>query len=222
MKKIELRRIDVVLLGDFNPKIFTPAWLAAQELIGEEESKNSNVEILTPDIAVFNLSWCQAQITRNRFAIFTEQDAYFTHLYDLIANIFQILEHTPIHTLGYNWGMHFICSNEEEWHAFGHSLVPQNPWKNIFKDSAMLRLDIVEKYEKGDPLDGRMQVRVEPSRKFKYGVFININDHYEVSKKEEVVGCSEILSAFKENWSKSEKTAMGIVEQLFENLKEKE
>ena len=38
-RKPENRRSEVVLLGDFNPKIFSPAWFAAQELIGEKESE---------------------------------------------------------------------------------------------------------------------------------------------------------------------------------------
>jgi len=219
-EKPEIHRIDVVFLGDFNPKIFSPAWLAAQGLIGEQESEASKVEIIHSDISIFSLSWCRAQITRDRFSMFTEQEAYFGILYDLIANIFRILEHTPIHSFGYNWGMHFLCDSENEWHSLGHYLVPQEPWRNIFKDSGMLKLEVVEKHQPEDPLEGKMQIRVEPSRRLRKGVLINVNEHYEIQDKNKVSGCRPIMSIFEENWEKSKNNSEELIVKLLSNFKE--
>jgi hypothetical protein len=40
---------SVVLLGNFNPKIFHPAWFGAQQLIGKQEEEGSKVEIVHSD-----------------------------------------------------------------------------------------------------------------------------------------------------------------------------
>jgi hypothetical protein len=215
----EINRIDVVLLGNFNPAIFSPAWFAAQGLIGEQESEEAKVEIIHSDVAIFGLPWCRAQITRDRFSVFTEQEAYFGILYDLIVNTFKILEHTPIHTFGNNWGMHFKCESEKEWHNFGHFLVPQEPWKGIFEDSAMLKLEMVEKQPPKDPLSGRIQIHIEPSRRIKHGIFFNINHHFETSEKEAINGCHLIMSKFESIWEKSRENAKNIVTQSFDNFK---
>jgi hypothetical protein len=218
--KPEINRIDVVLLGDFNPKIFSPAWLAAHDLIGEQESEDANIEIIHSDVAIFSLPWFRAQITRDRFSIFTEQEAYFGILYDLVSHAFKILEHTPIHTFGYNWGMHFKCNSEEEWHGFGHYVAPPKIWTGILENPALFRLEMTEKYPPSDLLDGTMKIRVEPSRRINLGVFININHHFAVPEKESVRGCRLIMSKFEENWENSRKKSEELIYQLLGNFEE--
>jgi hypothetical protein len=217
----EIRRIDIVFLGDFNPKIFSPAWFAANKLIGEHESQSAKPEIIHSDVASFIMPWFRLHVIRDRFAIFTEQEAYFTHLYDLVSNTFLLLEHTPIHSLGYNWSIHIPCESEDEWHEFGHYLAPQNPWNNIFENSGMQRLEVVEKYPPENKLEGKIRFRTEPSREIKYGVYFNINDHYEVSDKKTVMGCEKILTVFRDNWNKSKDMADAKVGLLINNFNER-
>lgn len=219
-KTAEIQRIDVVLLGGFNPNIFSPAWLSAQSLIGENDAENATIEIIVPDISLFHLPWCTVQVTRERFLIFTEQEAYFGILFDLVANIFKTLEHTPIHTLGYNWGMHLKCDSEEEYHNFGHYLVPQNPWRGIFDDSALLKLEMTEKKLSHPSLNGKMQIRVESSEKTKPGIFINTNHHYTISEKQALTGCREILDIFENNWEPTRKKTVDMVSKLIDNYLE--
>jgi hypothetical protein len=47
----EILGVEIVLVGSFNPKIFHPAWFAAQKLISQEAADESNVEVVTNDIS---------------------------------------------------------------------------------------------------------------------------------------------------------------------------
>ena len=44
--KPELYRISIVLLGNFNPKIFQSAWFASQNLIRKIEANEAKIEII--------------------------------------------------------------------------------------------------------------------------------------------------------------------------------
>jgi hypothetical protein len=211
----ESRRLDVVFLGAFNPKIFSPTWMAAQGFIGFGDAEKTNVEIIHNDVAVFNLDWCNFIINRERFSVFTEQEPYFSALYDLVDSIFSELSHTPINSLGYNWGFHYKCKDEDDF------LVPQNPWRGIFKDSGLAILEVTEKpsiLAQIDPMKGKKVIRVRPSKDYPRSVFFNVNDHYELADKKNVIGCSEILETFRSNWKRSKQEAEEAIRAVIEEF----
>jgi len=214
----EIKRIDVVLLGDFNPKIFSPAWFAANKLIGEHESGSAIPDIIHSDVTMFSMPWFQLNVRRDRFSIFTEQEAYFTALHDLVASTFQLLEHTPVHSLGYNWAMHLPCDSEEEWHEFGYYILPPVAWEGIFETSGLIRAELVNKQPPIDPLDGALRIRVEPSQQIKNAVFVSVNHHFEVPEKTKVMGCTVILEEFLENWDSSKELAELSIQRLIANF----
>jgi len=76
--KAELSGINIVILGSFNPKIFQPAWFAANELIRKLEAEEADTEIIHNDISIFRIGdWLRLEVTRDRFNASTEQEAYF-------------------------------------------------------------------------------------------------------------------------------------------------
>lgn len=212
----EIKRLDIVLLGYFNPKIFSPFWFVSEGLLGSKEAEAAVPEVIHSDVSIFKLDWCRLQVERNKFSIFTEQEAYFTKIFDLISGTFTLLEHTPIWALGFNWGYHFKCDSNEEWHSFGHYLVPQSPWLDMFNDPGMAKIEVTEKDKPDDPMDGFIGVRVQPSKAVVPGVYFNINHHFEISDKEKVIGCKPIVNKFIEQWNtsqeKSEKNIKGLIE----------
>ena len=209
------------MLGEFNPKIFTPSWFAAYDLIGQHEAENAVVEIIHRDVSIFGLDWFRLHVTRDRFSISTAQDAYFDRLIDLVLQTFDHLSHTPATTIGVNWGGHYSVESIDEWHEFGHFLAPQKPWSNIFDDSGLLKVEIVEKQTKKDFTKGSIQVRVEPSRQIKQGISINLNDQYDIENKEKVIGCNEIISLLEINRKESRKKYFNLIENLFKNFEER-
>ena len=214
----ELRRLDLVLLGDFNPKIFSPDWLASQDLIRKSEADQSEVILIHPDIAAFKLPWCHFQVQRERMAVYTEEEPYFKILGELIESVFSLLIHTPIHSLGLNWGYHSMCDSDDEWHNFGYFLAPKDPWKDIIDESGMLTVEVTEKIPPEDPLTGKLTVRVKPSGKFPNSIFVNFHDHYQLPDIQKVIGCNEILDTLKNNFEKSKEKSENMLLSLFENF----
>ena len=211
--------LNIIFIGNFNPVIFAPAWFASKGLLGETESESANVKIIHSDISIFELTWFQFHATRDRFSIISEQEAYFPAIFDLAVGTFQLLEHTPIQAMGINRGSHIRCDSEEEWHNFGHFLAPQTPWQDVFiNESALKRVEIVEKYPTENPLAGRLTVIVEPSGRVRPGVFFLINDHYSIDSYQKTIGCKKIISTLKENFEESNKKSENAVNTIIANF----
>jgi hypothetical protein len=197
----EIQGISVVWLGDFNPKIFQPAWFAAVDLVRKQEAEEANIEIIHPEVVSFSLEWLILQVTRERFFVSTSQEPYYEVVRDLVLGTFTLLRHTPIHKMGINMDMHFRMRSEDAWHAFGHRLAPKDLWQGILENPGMRSLTM----EGGRPdgCKGYIRVKVEPSERVHPGVYVNINDHYEVADPKSVVGNDEIRILFERSWSES-------------------
>jgi hypothetical protein len=52
--KPEIEGVGIVLVGSFNPRIFQPAWFAAENLIREEEEQAAKIELIHRQVAIFS------------------------------------------------------------------------------------------------------------------------------------------------------------------------
>ena len=208
----ELEGHSIVLLGSFNPQIFQPAWFGNQELVRKEEAENASIEIIHPRIVIFSMEWFQLQVTPDRFCLSTVQVHYYEPLRDLTRSIFQILRHTPIDKMGLNRDLHYLMPSEESWHRVGDRLAPKEPWKEILQKPGMRTL--IMEGARPDGLEGIIGVRVEPSARVKPGVFIAVNDHYEVGDFEPSQGAHPILKILEKYWEASLPRSLQIAESL--------
>jgi hypothetical protein len=53
LPKVHEDLVSIVLVGNFNPAIFQPAWLAAKGLIRESEASAAVVEVIHPELAQY-------------------------------------------------------------------------------------------------------------------------------------------------------------------------
>jgi hypothetical protein len=165
----EIQGVSIVLLGDFNPKIFQPAWFAAQNLIRQQEADEANIAIIHPEVVSFTLGqWLALEVTRERFAVSTAQEPYSKVMRDLVIGSFELLQHTPLHKLGINADMHFRMDSEKSWHAFGDLLAPKKIWQGLLKTPGIRRFTM--EGQRPDNFQGYIRVRVEPSVKIRPGV----------------------------------------------------
>lgn len=209
-EKPEIQGMNIVLLGDFNPKIFQPAWFAAENLIRASEAEAANIEIINPEIAIFNLDWLQVQITRDRCAYSTAQEPYYEVIRDLCLGTFKLLKHTPIRIMGINWQVHFRMRSIEDWHNLGHKLAPKDLWNTILKEPGMQSLTIQGTREDG--YKGHLRVKTEPSVKVSPGVFIQVNDEYQAD--DPIIGSEKIISILESSYNQSKKKAGEIIHAL--------
>lgn len=207
---------SIVLVGNFNPTIFQPAWFAAEGLIRKQEAEEANLTIGHPDVMIFSLDWLRIEVTRGRFIVATAMEPYDEIIRDLVLGTFKLLSHTPIRMMGINRQMHFEMSSEEQWHAVGHKLAPKEIWDGILEKPGTRSLTM-EESQRSDGLYGYIRVTVEPSTKIHPGIFIKINDHFEVGDTK-AIGNKEIVSILEKNWSKSYTKSASIIFTLLERL----
>jgi hypothetical protein len=174
--KIREELASVVLLGNFNPAIFQPAWLAAKGLIRESEATGASVEVIHPELSQFRAAWLHLQVTRDRFVASTSDPAHWAPLRDLCVGTFELLEQTPTSLLGLNRVIQVELSTVAELNTLGHLLAPSGPWSGVIDKPGMLSL--MMSTEQPDRAKGRLIVRVEPSAKFPHTVFFEITKEF--------------------------------------------
>jgi hypothetical protein len=170
--------LSIVAVGDFNTRIFQPAWFSSQKLISEMEA-NAPTELFVSDqLATFRLPWLLLRVIPKEFVALTVQDSHFEPLRDLVIGTFRLLRHTPITQLGINVEQHYLFENVEEWNNFGHKLAPKALWKESFKDPGLLAMTMQEKAGRTGGPPGTTNVDVQSSVFFRPGVFFRVNNHY--------------------------------------------
>ena len=194
---------SIVMLGQFNPIICQPQWFSAHKLLRQQEADAAKINVIHPDVAIFEAEWVQLHVTRNRYQLSTYQPPFFPALSDLALGTFSILEHTPIWMLGINSDYHYRFDSTDEWHAFGNAMAPKPRWDGLLKKPGMLSLEM--KGERGDGPRGYIRVRVEPSAEYNPGVYISVNDHFESAQlPDKAIGCSEIMGILASEWKRSQ------------------
>lgn len=212
------KRHSIVLIGNFNPKIFHPSWFSAEGLIQKAEEEGANIEIIHSDAAIFNLDWLRVEVTEERFAVITAQEPYDPAIRDLVVGTFSILRHTPITKMGINRDMHFRIDSEEKWHAGSDKLAPKDIWKTVLEKPEMRSLTMEGDHSR-DGYKGLIRVKIEPSTiPSPYGIFCDVNDHFETKDSNTTVGSDEIMDILKDTWDKSYNRSKKIIFSILDKI----
>lgn len=209
--------LSIVLLGDFNPLIFQPSWLAKNELIQEHEGEGNAIQVMHKELVRLDLEWVQIEVTPDRVELKSDSQPYFEVVKDLSISIFNILKNTPIKALGINHIFHFQL-DKASYQEFGNRLSPLSNWEGILNDAKIARLEVIEN-ERSDGLKGTYRVRIEPSDRLNpNGLIVNTNDHFAVKDMENVNGSSEIIRILDSKWEASKKRATSAYKDLWKKL----
>jgi len=216
-KYLQVEAKSIVFVGDFNPVIIQPFWLANKKLIREEEAINAKIDVIHNELVKYSLDWADIEINKFRCEFRTSKSPYFEPLKDLAVNVFRILKETPIRQLGINHIYDFSLVNQKKMYDFGNRLCPLNMWNESLEKPRVLHVEVQEP-KRRDGKNGVVRVRVTPSdKKIDFGVTININDHYDLGTDERGTNL-EIVKILEENWSTSNKRVSEIIENLFTKL----
>lgn len=208
----QLEGVSLVLLGQFNPAIFQPAWFAAENLVRPQEADSAEVQLIHPEATVLRMEWLQLNIVRNRFQASTLQSSYFEPLRDLTVGLFSLLNHTPLAALGINREFHFRLDSEKQWHALGDRLAPKSHWQLLRKPG--LRSMSIEG-QRDDGHEGHVLVKVEPSPRYDQSIYVEINDHYEL--RTAIVkhgGAEKLVEILTSQWVRSMQRSVELGQQL--------
>jgi len=112
--------------------------------------------------------------------------------------------------MGINREFHYPLKSEETWHAVGNCLAPKYEWDQLLDKPGLKSLVIEGIRSEGE--DGYIQVKVEPSARIEFGVYLHINDHYQFS--EELTNTSDAITILSNRWSESMSHSLEIANQI--------
>jgi hypothetical protein len=186
---LEYDNVSIVVVGKFNPAIFHPQWFARFNLLGPEETEDAKLEISHPDISIFTAGWAKVQVAEERAVFETSDPTKKNEVRDLALGTFQVLEHTPLRAFGINSERHYKAGSEETWHAIGDFFAPKDAWLGLFDQDGRrpgLHGMSILGGRKGCSAD-QVQIQLGPTnpQRVATGIFIKINQHYELPKPDD-------------------------------------
>lgn len=215
---------NITLIGSFNPKIFHPEWFFINKLISEKEKESAEIKVMTNDIAVFTTEWLIIETLQERFSASAISDISYEQLRDLVNGTFELLNHTPVTMMGYNYDFDYQIQNREYWHQIGYFLSGKKYlWGKIFKNPGLRSLTIESPEEETiDFITRKTTVMLSPSdnKVCETGLHIHINDHFEVKDKEKCRSAILVETIIKERWDESQKMTEKLVNDIFQLIKE--
>lgn len=211
----EQQVFSVVILGNFNPKIFHPLWYAQNELIAEQEMDEADDVLSSSEVSMFNWHGIHFQIEQHRFGLTTKDAAQVPQLRDLTIASFSLLEHTPLSAIGFNLESRFQLPSREAWNSVGDRLAPKDKWQSILEDPGMLSVAMLGKRK--DCSADRISIRVVPASGLENGVVVSINQHYNIETEQRISIAdrnNEVMRVLKDDWKSfrnyAESTAVSL------------
>ena len=184
----EIGSVTLVLVGNFNPAILTPAWFGLHGFLSADAADNAELMLAHPEITSFRYDWLNLQATSDRLSVDSTQAPY-VRLRDLVVRLFrEHLPHTPIHAFGINRHVHFNVLAKERRDRISQALAPTVAWGDW---EQQLGLDgdvggLKSLTMAGTTGSNRSELdaittTIEPSNRVgdgSTGVYVGVNDYY--------------------------------------------
>lgn len=188
----ERKQFSIVLLGDFNPAMFQPEWFSKNNIIPPEEvdfARNQSTTcpiIVTPQLTLFKTSQFSVKIEQKRFQVVADKEPIIA-LKDFILKTFEKLSGYVITAFGFNFNAHYNVGDLETYQKIGDRLAPKDYWGKLLGDevSGLDRksgLTTLEMRKTKEENAGYIAIILQPSAFIHPGVFMNCNDHFNLSK----------------------------------------
>lgn len=218
---IERAGATIVLIGQFNPAIFSPAWIEKADLVTAEDVESATLNVVHPDITSFTVGPYAFDVRQNRCAIEIRREPFVQAL-DAVKVIFgDLLPHTPINEYGINYFEHFRLDDPKRRLALGRQLAPLGPWGEWGAEidglqreltSGVVDLAMVQSY---DPLgSGELRVQIQPSNEIEpkdVGVFMLVNDHRVLTDVKTIDGAGPAVDKLDASFDSAIEKARAIV-----------
>ncbi len=219
----EISGVSIVLLGQFTPAIFTPAWFALHDLLPKGVAESAQLQVAHQGLTVFSADWLRLEVTPDRFQVETLLAPHI-RVRDFVLRVFkEHLHRRPLNTFGINRNVHFRVGGFAERDQIGRTLAPVEPWGDLgqnlgldgehggMKSLTMSRIG-PEGRSKGDSIN----IIVEPSIQIgdgRLGVYVAVNDHYSIESSSPEPG-QRLMELLEENFEASLKRSDGVIDHV--------
>lgn len=216
---------SIVVLGAFNPAIFSPDWLERFGLVGVDDAQGMREagnlvvsrQVTVVEGEAFLLQVEENKLTANCKSVLTPA------LRDLVMGILELVPHTPVRALGQNFDTLFRFFDKEAYHKVGDVLAPKPIWNELYPDDRAIGVDtLTMKVQEGTRDDLRsldaLNISVQHANASYPAIRVSYNDHHEVasvsgSKDESAQTAIEVLRT---TWEAAWQDSQRISEKLFE------
>lgn len=220
----------VVLLGSFNPTIFSPAWFKLYDLIPGLDLEKAKVQIVHDEYTGITLDNVSVAVQPDRFAVNTTTEPFSAALDVVLGTFGKMLPHTPVQQVGINYSLHFSLDSAEQRNNLGFALAPLAPWGawggglvegDKTKQGGLRSLVLEETMPEGRRDGGHRRVQIEPSVRVELldsrsGVYMHVNDHYVISDEAPLGGAVDAMALLNDKFDASIVKAKSIVSDLMD------
>lgn len=189
--------IGCVLVGKFNPDMFSPAWLKYYKLVRDAEADEAKVSVIHPGLTQFVVANVTFIVQEAKFSISTVDQSRFEPLKDLVLGVLSLIESTPVTSMGMNTECHFRAKDEAAWNKFGDTVASKELWQKFVTNPGLKTITIQGNNTNSAP-GGEINVKVEPSKIKANSVLIQINNHFAFSGS---INAVDSIEALKSKWS---------------------
>ncbi len=203
MREGDISGHSIVLIGRFNPAILQPAWL---EAVGLLEGRDLQVhdQLIVPPLTALNFGWMSLEVTEDRAAFSVLEEATSpAPLRDFVVDLFRILEHTPVFSLGMNHTLHFALRNG--WQMVSAAAVPGGALEARFPDATLRSATWT--LPRPDGLRGAVYLKLEPSQRLPDGGWAEWNSHVDLAPPTTVTGARPAIEALELHWDNDRRSA---------------
>lgn len=187
--EIVQQEASIVVVGNFNPKIFHPEWFISKGIVPKWEYEQNEI-VCVPDYANIDLpDGVNLQVFLGKLILRTNAQTGFRTLSDFIVNTFTNLSETPVAQIGMNFTSHIRILGKESWKKLGEKIVPQQPWIDAsefvdgLNEEERFKFglwEIIMNLPRPDDLDGYIRAKLNVSNNVNGVVEFALNNHVEI------------------------------------------
>jgi len=170
---------SIVLIGNFNPAVFHPQWLANLQIIRAATANAADIKSVHSSLTSFSAEWLRFEVIANRMIVSTLDASQLQPLRDVVVGILTVLEQTPVTMLGMNSALHYQTSSDFSWTRAWSTLTPDSRW-DFLRSPSVHSVTVEGHRPDGGNQAKYVRVKLEPSPLAAAGgVTIGFNEHYE-------------------------------------------
>lgn len=228
-RSAEILGSSIVVVGAFNPAIFSVDWLEKQNLLGKQDAegaRHADNYLVTKEVATVETEWFVLQVLKDRLTINSKASLH-PGIVDLVVGVLCLLAHTPVNAVGLNFSAHYRMESVDDYHRVGDLAAPKEVWHQFFpSDSHAIGLmNLTLRINRGSRDEMRtggdcINLTLQPSARIHAGVAFSYNDHHEVGEQEngKFSKAEFAASIVEQEWKPSYENALRLFSETLDRL----
>ncbi len=143
--------------------------------------------IVSRQVCAYDTDWFAVQVLPEQFSL-TSKGPLTPAFADLAIGILSLVPETPMTAIGLNFLAHYRLASDADYHRVGDVLAPKTIWTSLYPEPyisaglADLTIRIQRTDEHRQPTtEDEKRISVQPSGRFRSGVFFSYNDHHVIT-----------------------------------------